>query len=225
MSCWSWRYCPLKLQVPSMRTASRNVEMDICISSLSLPPPPPPPQAEERQKAILYRGDCGNREEVRWCTLHVSQCKYIRVDLPTPPNVDGSYRISLKDVYSLFRLFCLSSVKQEHCHLIFHYQTHINILWIQPYPLGISARNHPKSINTQYKGTCTIVHEHASQLLDFDGIGTVALTCKASMAWLYTVLNPTKAAGGVWWIWYTWLHALCAGLYFASTESIKIGQN
>ena len=27
--------------------------------------------------------------------------------------------------------------------------------------------------------------------------------CKASMAWLYTVLNPTKAAGGVWWIWYS----------------------
>ena len=23
------------------------------------------------------------------------------------------------------------------------------------------------------------------------------------MAWLYTVLNPTKAAGGVWWIWYS----------------------
>ena len=37
--------------------------------------------------------------------------------------------------------------------------------------------------------------------------------CKASMAWLYTVLNPTKAAGGVWWIWYTWLHALFTGLY------------
>ena len=35
-----------------------------------------------------------------------------------------------------------------------------------------------------------------SKLLDFDGIGTVA-KCKASMAWLYTVLNPTKAAGGV----------------------------
>ena len=27
--------------------------------------------------------------------------------------------------------------------------------------------------------------------------------CKASMAWLYAVLNPTKAAGGVWWIWYS----------------------
>ena len=37
--------------------------------------------------------------------------------------------------------------------------------------------------------------------------------CKASMAWLYTVLNPTKAAGGVWWIWYIWLHALFTGLY------------
>ena len=27
------------------------------------------------------------------------------------------------------------------------------------------------------------------------------------------VLNPTKAAGGVWWIGYTWLHALFTGLY------------
>ena len=36
--------------------------------------------------------------------------------------------------------------------------------------------------------------------------------CKASMAWLYTVPNPTKAAGGVWRVWYTWLHALFAGL-------------
>ena len=27
--------------------------------------------------------------------------------------------------------------------------------------------------------------------------------CKASMAWLYTVLNPPKAAGGVWWIRYS----------------------
>ena len=40
--------------------------------------------------------------------------------------------------------------------------------------------------------------------------------CKRSMAWLYTVLNPTKAAGGVWWIWYSskckasmaWLHTV-----------------
>ena len=29
------------------------------------------------------------------------------------------------------------------------------------------------------------------------------LVQKASMAWLYTVLNPTKAAGGVCWIWYS----------------------
>ena len=32
------------------------------------------------------------------------------------------------------------------------------------------------------------------QPVDFDGFGTVA-NAKASMAWLYTVLNPTKAAG------------------------------
>ena len=40
---------------------------------------------------------------------------------------------------------------------------------------------------------------------------------------VHTVLNPTKAAGGVWWVWYTWLHALFAGLY--TVKSTKIKQN
>ena len=50
--------------------------------------------------------------------------------------------------------------------------------------------------------------------------------CKASMAWLYTVLNPTKAAGGVWWIWFTCGYMLYSlGYILGSTESIKIRQN
>ena len=43
------------------------------------------------------------------------------------------------------------------------------------------------------------------------------------MAWLYTVLNPTKAAGGVWWIWYTWLHALFTTLYCGILNPSKSG--
>ena len=41
-----------------------------------------------------------------------------------------------------------------------------------------------------------------SSRVEFDGFGTVA---NAKHPWLgYThVLNPTKAAGGVWWIWYS----------------------
>ena len=51
--------------------------------------------------------------------------------------------------------------------------------------------------------------------------------CTVFMAWLqvYTVLNPTKPAGGVWWILYTWLHAQFTGLYMYSTESTNINQN
>ena len=36
-------------------------------------------------------------------------------------------------------------------------------------------------------------------------------TCSIHWAIHCGVLNPTKAAGGVWWIWYTWLHALFTG--------------
>ena len=90
------------------------------------------------------------------------------------------------------------------------------------------------------------------QPVEFDGIGTVANAkhpwlgyiqswiqqkqpvdrwnwysskCKASMAWLYTVLNPTKAAGGVWWIQYTWLHILFTGLYWIHQNQAKPGPN
>ena len=38
------------------------------------------------------------------------------------------------------------------------------------------------------------------------------------------VLNPTKAAGGVWWIWYTWLHALLTGLYCGVLNPSKSGK-
>ena len=45
--------------------------------------------------------------------------------------------------------------------------------------------------------------------------------CKASMAWLYTVLNPTKAAGGVWWNWYSSKCKSIHGLAIHSPESNK----
>ena len=80
------------------------------------------------------------------------------------------------------------------------------------------------------------------QPVEFDGFDTHVATCSIRWAilwstesikssrwslmdlihtWLHAlfaglycgVLNPSKAAGGVWWIWYTWLHALFAGLY------------
>ena len=49
--------------------------------------------------------------------------------------------------------------------------------------------------------------------------------CKASMAWLYTVLNPTKAAGGVWWIWGTYGYMLYSlGLYCGVLNPSKSGK-
>ena len=81
------------------------------------------------------------------------------------------------------------------------------IVTIMGNPRGIFARNHPKSAQ---------IHQHAVKRYPN------SWTLMESVQWLmqsihglalYTVLNPTKAAGGVWWIWYTWLHTLFTGLY------------
>ena len=65
-----------------------------------------------------------------------------------------------------------------------------------------------------------------SQVMDFDGIGRPTVEkCKASMAWLDTQSwIQQKAAGGVWWIWYAWLHALFAVEYWIHQNQAKPGE-